>query len=124
MTLAYHPLSALHLVCMGCEPGFVQSAWLLNAQQGLITLLPASQVWVRQTVVENDLNLFKELPTHLRAQVAWRSNKPVLDKIHTFQVCTHNKTHVSLPDVIPSSKGCNVSLVSSTLDETALLRVE
>ena len=37
-------------------------------------------------MVENDLNLFKELPTHLRAQVAWRSNKPVLDKINTFQV--------------------------------------
>ena len=47
---------------------------------------PVLQVWVRQTVVENDLNLFKELPTHLRAQVAWRSNKPVMDKINTFQV--------------------------------------
>ena len=49
--------------------------------------LLALQVWVRQTVVENDLNLFKELPTHLRAQVAWRSNKSTMDKLHTFQVC-------------------------------------
>lgn len=46
----------------------------------------ALQVWVRQTVVENDLNLFKELPTHLRAQVAWRSNKSIMDKLDTFQV--------------------------------------
>lgn len=44
------------------------------------------QVWVRQHLVEHDLQLFKELPQHLRAQVAWRSNKPVFDKIHTFQV--------------------------------------
>ncbi len=50
-------------------------------------LLLALQVWVRQTVVENDLNLFKELPTHLRAQVAWRSNKSIMDKLDTFQVC-------------------------------------
>ena len=48
---------------------------------------PVDQVWVRQTVVENDMALFKELPTHLRAQVAWRSNKPVLDQINTFKVC-------------------------------------
>ncbi|KAA6419227.1 MAG: cation channel family, partial [Trebouxia sp. A1-2] len=44
-----------------------------------------AEVWVRQTVVENDLNLFKELPTHLRAQVAWRSNKSIMDKLDTFQ---------------------------------------
>lgn len=50
-------------------------------------LLLALQVWVRQTVVENDLNLFKELPTHLRAHVAWRSNKSIMDKLDTFQVC-------------------------------------
>ncbi len=42
---------------------------------------------MRQTVVENDLDLFKELPTHLRAQVAWRSNKSIMDKLDTFQVC-------------------------------------
>ncbi|KAL0037532.1 hypothetical protein WJX77_001322 [Trebouxia sp. C0004] len=44
-----------------------------------------AEVWVRQTVVENDLNLFKELPTHLKAQVAWRSNKSIMDKLDTFQ---------------------------------------
>ncbi|KAL3138951.1 hypothetical protein ABBQ32_005763 [Trebouxia sp. C0010 RCD-2024] len=40
-----------------------------------------SEVWVRQQVVENDLNLFMELPTHLRAQVAWLSNRPIMDNI-------------------------------------------
>ena len=40
----------------------------------------ASQVWVRQTVVENDLNLFKELPSHLQARVGWRSNQAVITK--------------------------------------------
>ena len=44
------------------------------------------QVWVRQTVVENDLNLFKELPTHLRAQVAWRSNEKIMSELKTFSV--------------------------------------
>jgi len=55
--------------------------------QSLLAVLLLLQVWVRQTVVENDLNLFKELPTHLRAQVAWRSNKSIMDKLDTFQVC-------------------------------------
>lgn len=59
----------------------------------LSVLLLLLQVWVRQTVVENDLNLFKELPTHLRAQVAWRSNKSIMDKLDTFQVCCQKVWH-------------------------------
>ena len=49
--------------------------------------LRGAQVWVRQKVVENDMSLFIELPQHLRAEVAWHWNKPVLDKIHIFKVC-------------------------------------
>ena len=45
------------------------------------------QVWVRQKVVENDMSLFIELPQHLRAEVAWHWNKPILDKIYIFKVC-------------------------------------
>ena len=45
------------------------------------------QVWVRQKVVENDMSLFIELPQHLRAEVAWHWNKPILDKVHIFKVC-------------------------------------
>ena len=43
--------------------------------------------------MEHDLQLFKELPQHLRAQVAWRSNKPIFEKIHTFQVGLEQKQH-------------------------------
>ena len=32
------------------------------------------------------MSLFIELPQHLRAEVAWHWNKPILDKIHIFKV--------------------------------------
>ena len=48
-------------------------------------------MWVRQTLVEKDLDLFKELPTNLRAQVAWQSNRPIMKKIDTFQVTSKLK---------------------------------
>ena len=50
-------------------------------------LIPVCQVWVHEVEAEDDLQLFEDLPHHLRAQVAWRQNRELMGSIHTFKVC-------------------------------------
>ncbi len=52
------------------------------------------QVWVHETQAADDVGLFDDLPQHLRAQVAWRQNKPLMNTIHTFSVGPPNSLPV------------------------------
>lgn len=52
------------------------------------------QVWVHQAQTEDDLLTFMDLPQHLRAEVAWRENKEMMNRIHTFKVLAGFPVHV------------------------------